>query len=125
MRRIGRFERAVKESVAEISAREPAKRHEMQRDGNGRRDRHEEADLPTARGNRKEVTEDKDRLEEAIPSKRKKATGALDEGSKLLENGGKREGTTTHAGRNSHWPGKRRGEIGKNGDLFSTRAFLE
>ncbi|XP_032662891.1 uncharacterized protein LOC116840380 [Odontomachus brunneus] len=118
VRRIGRFDRVVKKNVAKISTREPAKRREMPRDGNGRRDRHEEADLPTARGDRKEVEEDKDRLEETIPSKRKKATASLDEESKLFENGGKREDTTADAGRNPHWMEKRRGEIGKNSDLF-------
>lgn len=86
------------ESVAEISARKPAKRHEMPRDGNGRRDRHEKEDFQSARRDREKVKEDQDKVEETIPSERKKTTtNPLDEEQRLpAETNGKvRKGATT------------------------------
>lgn len=83
VRQIGRFDRAEEENAAKISARKnSAKRHETPWDGNG--DRHEQPNLPT--GDRREVKEDRGRLEEATPSESKKATGCAEEGKLVAGN---------------------------------------
>lgn len=128
VRRRGRLDRGEEESVAEISARKPAKRREMPQDGNGRRDRHEkkEENLPGARRDRRKVKEDQDKVKETIPSESKKTTtNPLDEEERLpVDASGKvREGATTTVG------GRYDPDSAKNwraaADISGKRTFLK